>query len=329
MNLTKRSNKKWLVAIILLASATLLFLWRMLPYSTHDMQHSVVKVEHRFHYALMSGDSTLLYFDGISADSMLINPSDSIRDVVEYSAGCWVNAMPLIPSCKGRIATYIEPCDISYKDTAFVRKVVGDELTNYDNRTAYIRNAQHEVRYYIDTHGVNDDGFKQVENLYDNMKKERESLENIAESLRKAYNGSSLHVRKEESIVAEYKGADGRKIRKECRFAKLKEACVILQLTDSVTPENVIAVSTWHLLPFKQKDMSDTVFVVGKTYIDNAELKDGGFELIPEYLEGDSIKMFPKNNISKGAPVFTRNGIFVGILGNDKIIRRKEIRKSF
>ena len=74
MNLTKRSNKKWLVAIILLASATLLFLWRMLPYSTHDMQRSVVKVEHRFHYALMSGDSTLLYFDGISADSMLINP---------------------------------------------------------------------------------------------------------------------------------------------------------------------------------------------------------------------------------------------------------------
>ena len=237
--------------------------------------------------------------------------------------------MPLIPSCKGRIATYIEPCDISYKDTAFVRKVVGDELTNYDNRTAYLRNAQHEVKYYIDTHGVNDEGFKQVENLYDNMKKERESLENIDESLRKAYNGSSLHVRKEESIVAEYKGADGRKIRKECRFAKLKEACVILQLTDSVTPENVIAVSTWHLLPFKQKDMSDTVFVVGKTYIDNAELKDGGFELIPEYLEGDSIKMFPKNNISKGAPVFTRNGIFVGILGNDKIIRRKEIRKSF
>lgn len=330
MNLNKRKIIKWLVAVLLLASATLLFIWRMLPFSPYDMQRSAVVIEHRYHYALVSGDSTLLYFDGLSHDSLLVNPSDSVSEVVRYSSGCWVNALPLIPSCMGSIATYIEPGDRRLDDTAFVHKVVGEELTNYENRIAHLKHAKHEVSYYIDTHGVNDEGFKRVEDFYAQIKKEKERLELIAGMLRKAAAGTSVRVRKNENILVHYSDAFGKTVVKECRYITPKKPCdaVLLQLKDSITPDGVKPVATWHLLPFGSAAKRDTVFVVGRTYAANEEMDYGDLELIPEYIEGDSFKMFPRTNVSEGSPVFTRGGIFIGIIGDDKIIRRRQIRKS-
>ena len=330
MTLKNRRYIKWLAAILVFASATLLFVWRLLPFTAYDMRRCVVSVEHGYCYALASADSTIMYFAGLTPDTLFISPSDTAVTVSEYAAGCWINAEPLLPSCEGRIASYFDAADSCLYDTAVVRRLVNDELAAYQNRIEHLKHSRREIKYYIDTHGVSDEGFERVVAFYSTINAEDVRLRRIAAMLSKAAAAASLKVSKIESYHVRYKDAAGKEVRTECRLIKPRGECgaTLLQLPGAVTPDGVRAAATWHLLPFRPLQLRDTVYVMGTTYIDDSEIARGSFGLVPEYLLGDSTMMFPRTSISRGAPVFTRDGFFIGILGRDRVIRRRIIRKS-
>ena len=328
MTINTKRKIKWLVAIII-ASATLLIIWRLLPFSKTDMRHCAVSVEHRYYYSLDYKDSTLFYFEGVSDDSLFVNLTENKREVVKHSLGCWVNSTPLVPSCKGRITTLLEYCDSSlFKEENF-RTLIAKEQQRHEDNLANFKHAEKELHYYFDTHAKGDEGYNKVNHYREELGNKIEYTEKMIEKLDRMSQYDYLSVKKHDSYYIEYKDINNNTIRKECTLAMSKyEASTLLQICDSITPEGVTAVDTWHVYPLNVSRLNDTVYIVGRTFVNENDSLHRDIEFIPEHLSGDTLKSTPRLNIPDGAPVFTRNGIFLGITSGDTIINRNIIRKS-
>ena len=328
MTINTKRTIKWLIAIILFVSATLLFIWRLMPFSYTEMKNSVVSVEHRYYYTLDSRDSTLFYFDGISADSLFVNLSEDKHEVIRHSLGCWVNETPLIPSCKGRIATFKEHCDSSVFVEDNFRTYIANEQSRLENNLAGYEHAEKELRYYFDTHARADEGYSKVKRYREELESKIEQTEKMIEKLNEASQLSKLYVNRHDSYYIEYKDVKSSTVRKVCTPTASLYDNMLLQTCDSITPKGVNTVATWHLCPFDIKEINDTVFIIGRTFVNENDSVRRDIEFIPEHLAGSSLTSSPRLNIPEGAPVFTRSGIFIGITSGDTIINRDIIRKS-
>ena len=330
MNCIKKSNIKWLVTAFVLVTAIFLFIYSILPYSDDDIRCSVLNTEHRYTYVIEDDGKPVIYFDGITSNSLLINPTISHKEVTERSLGCWVNGIALIPSCRGRIATVFTRTDSCLLDTSFMRKILVDEIVNYDNTLSSLDHADIEIDYYIDTHCDKDEGFDDVLRYRDSLNVKRKGITNLLSALKRVYSSNHLSVKKNESFFALYRDKDNKEIRKECIYVPTHNEMdnFIIQTCDSITPDDVKSLNTWNIVPFSPKEMRDTVFVMGRMNINGISTDDYRIDIIPEYISGDTLKTFPRIDIVKGAPIFTRGGIFLGIIGGDTIISRKVIRKS-
>lgn len=330
MNQLKKSNIKWLVTAIVFVTVTFLFVYRLLPYSDDDIRSSVVTVEHRYYYTVNANDTTLLYFNGISDDTLLINSSIDKKEVVEYSMGCWVNTLPLIPSCKGKIATLFARQDSCIYDTTFMRNVIKDELLIQMDSLAAFNHADTEIRYYIDTHSDNDEGYDNVIGYKEQLDREKIRVESIVNQLKRAVSAKSISIKKNEVFTVEYKDLNNNNVVKKCAIIPTTNVYgnTLIQTCDSITPDGVTPISMWHPIPFSIKNLKDTVYVVGRSFVNDNDMLNRDIEKIPEAISGDTLRTFPRLNIMSGSPIFTRSGIFIGILGGDTIINRTVIRKS-
>lgn len=312
------------MAFVLL-TAIFLFVYRMLPYSDEDIRSSIVDTEHRYNYVIKQGGSPLLYFKGITPDSAFIALSDSNIMATERSLGCWINSSVMIPSCRGRIATVFSRCDSSLLVKDFIVKVIKEEITTNENYIAALSHARLEMNYYLDTHGYKDDGYMDVVRYRDSLDVEKKKIKIITQKLKEAQKSKDLSVEYLEEYTARYQN-----ISKKCNYLNTSdsEGCTLLQLCDSITPENVTSLNLWNVLPLKLREMKETVFVVGRSYHNSNDMMMREIEKIPENVSGDTLITRPRLNIMKGAPVFTRSGIFIGIIDGDTIIHRNIIRKS-
>lgn len=328
MTINTKRKIKWLVAIVF-ASATLLIIWRLLPFNRADMKRSTVSVEYRYYYSLDSKDSTLFYFDGVSDDSLFVNLTEQRHEVLKHALGCWINSTPLVPSCKGHITTLLESCDSSVFREDYFRFLITKEQQRHEENLTNFKHAEKELRYYFDTHAKGDDGYNEVKHYREQLENKIEYTEKMIEKLNRISQYDYLSVKKHDSYYIVYKDINNNTIKKECTLAMSKCSNItLLQICDSITPEGVTAVDTWHVYPFNVSKLNDTVYIVGRTFVNENDSMHRDIEFIPEHISGDTLKSMPRLNIPDGAPVFTRNGIFLGITSGDTIINRNIIRKS-
>lgn len=321
---------KWLVAAVLLATAIFLFVWRMWPYNNDDIRRCVLSTEHTYSYVIKVDGSPLLYFDGVTNDSVFINLSEKEGTATEHSVGCWINNLPIIPSCKGTIATVFTRTDSCLLDTAHLRSIIREEITNYESTLNFFDHARREIDYYIDTHSDNDEGFDDVIRYSDSLDIENSRIDTIATLLKKAIASNKMSVVKDERFYAVYRDINNREIRRECLYVPTynDKGNMLIQLNDSITPEGVTAITPWHFIPFHTDELKETVFIMGRQYINDNDMMSRDIEMIPENISGDTLTTFPRVNISKGSPVFNHSGFFIGITAGDTIINRSTIRKS-
>lgn len=317
------------IAVVALAVAVVChFFWHLRPVNRLRMVHNTVMVERQSWYEITSGGNTLLFFGGMSPDTLFsqlsLNRDSAVRH--DYSAGCWISRWALVPSCHGRIITSF----------AAAKQIEGDAKDLIINERAYlnkrirsIKGIRHELIYYIRSHAASDEGFNLVASynvlLSHEQAKERKLL-NVIDRIK---SGSDVKFVRHEVFTARYYDYVGKLKMANCYKISDDEKMeiVLLRAHDGITPIDVLPVA---LSPFTSLERGDSMLAVG---FGGLNLQKSNAEMtLPVIVPG--VCLGEKSDIpmiltGRGAPVFSIKGRFIGISTGKRLIEREQISKLF
>ena len=153
--------------IVVLCIIVVVLLWQSRTVSSEEIAMTDAKVEREDCFLLLSGNDTLMSFRDVQGDSLFVGgrpDRHSNVSTVTYSIpGQWVNWLPVIPSCKGRLM-------VMKSDTASLCKASSEQLhaivvrqrASVKRLLANIKEQEEHADYYIRTHNVTEDGFDVV-----------------------------------------------------------------------------------------------------------------------------------------------------------------------
>lgn len=158
------SRKKVILSVLLLVVVALAGVvgWQLKPASADEMKRCMLVVERTSWQAICADGRPILFFDSLSTDNKPHGVT-AYRDSAlhrHHMAGCWINTLPLLPSCKGRVACV----DVTPKKHG---RITADSLLVFCQRSVkdQLRTLQQqhdELAYYLRVHGVQDNGYQHI-----------------------------------------------------------------------------------------------------------------------------------------------------------------------
>ena len=249
----KVESRKWIkrgsiVAAVVLCIFIGVSFWQSRSISTEEIAMTDAKVEREDCFLLLSGNDTLMTFRDIQGDTLFIGghkvesgKGNAKPSTYTYSvAGQWVNWLPVIPSCNGRLmvmkpdtaslcrASSKQLHDIITRQKAWVKK----ELINIDEQ-------EEHTDYYIRTHDVTESGFDVVTRASEYMHRSKDSLDAVAKALANIKDDAPLRLELCSRYfvwVNESEDPKARAKRVECDMVKEKNGMVIIRTKDSQKP---------------------------------------------------------------------------------------------
>lgn len=230
--------------IVVLCIIVVVLLWQSRTVSSEEIAMTDAKVEREDCFLLLSGNDTLMSFRDVQGDSLFVGgrpDKHSNVSTVTYSIpGQWVNWLPVIPSCKGRLM-------VMKSDTASLCKASSEQLhaivvrqrASVKRLLANIKEQEEHADYYIRTHNVTEDGFDVVTRASEYMHHSKDSLEAIAKVLAKIDDKTPLRLELRSRYYAwvnESEKASARPVRVECETVKEKNGMVVIRTQDSRKP---------------------------------------------------------------------------------------------
>jgi len=296
--------------IFLLMLTTIVFsiflIIRLLPATSNNIRRSLCFVDGYSQICLVTGKDTLVL------------RSDSI-----HQQGVWINKHWWWPSCGGRVLT------LKQKDVPMLpkdwhnSKQIQQYLTQITDSIGILLDKKEleckELAYYLKSHGVQDEGYIKIAKYSDDQNKKRDSLKTILQQLKlHSIVPQSAMIRKLLCKVSWYDN-DNRLQQTSCRPFLMSSTStgnpIIIHTNEYSNPWGTYAVrnTPWGipdnkhivvamLVPQDSTASFHSLIINGKTLQDNSH-------------------NLPKLFAPEGAPLFTKNGRFIGLVSGHQIIK--------
>ena len=299
--------------------------WQLMPMSADGMRQSTVIVEQTTWHEVCIDGKPQLYFSGAMGDSALLGVTAN-RDSASHRkrmVGCWVNTLPLIPSCRGRVATLLidKPTNPRLKgDSAIVRLC----RQSIDKQLQTLKAQKTELDYYLRVHGVQDNGYQTIASLADHINKVLADVQRAGHMLDSLTNGKhhKLTLKTEATYTAVYHNNEGKPERVALNVNRInrQNSTMLLQTTDRSTPSCATPLSRtlWACQP------KGRILAVGYPGLGEDGLVCDTIRpiVVPGKTTADGRHDMPQILVSDGAPVFTSKGWLAGIVSGTKIVNR-------
>ena len=297
-------------------------------------QKSVVLIERATYYDLLINDKQHIYFKAFTPDSTLSEvsaDSNRVAKALSYSNGCWFYDMPLLPICNGKLlvmsslrlpAVVVKPTDLQ----TLLQKT-HDALSQKMER----RDAQcTELKYYLDTHNVQDEGYDMIVRQYHKVKAALDSLRNTAQLLSgiKSSDRLSLQYRIRYGVLDAYNPSAKRKI--ECRVLRHSTdySVSVLQTNDKITPDGMHPIHLLSLIP-RFSAPNDLFFTTSVPNHNHYQFSTQNLSpvVIPTSIRTDGSCSAPDIALCDGAPVFSSRGVLYGFMVGGKLLNLRQISR--
>lgn len=224
-------------------------IFRSLPPSQQDVDKSAVTVSQESYYTLEADGKPVAYFADY-ADSLFTGGSvnkDSIHTRHVGQHGYWVNRLPVVPSCFGRVVIKWDcrPSTVVNLKTSGVQNLLHRLFIQMDTELGGLQTKRNELGYYLRVHSVQDYGYNKIADYHAEVLHQMDSLRKVMKVVHKAtFSTSRLRIRQQNrySIVS----SSNKKKQIVCnRLAIYKDSgAVLLQTASGTTPLRV----TTHLV---------------------------------------------------------------------------------
>lgn len=331
-------NKKIIILqslpIVILAAIAFITIPSLLPENNDSMKESVALIECREYYEIMVNGKCVAVCNDIKKDStldLIKEKADSDTERRALVCGCWINKYSFMPSCHGRIITvnpfYSEP-DLLPMVNSNIKRIIEKTVNDSEKMLKADKKKQDELEYYLNTHSVKDEGYNTMATYTEENKKKKQSLEKGIEILNSLKKEDNIKIRKKIRYTLLYPGNDKKVCRIMCEALAEEskshdKGTVILQTSENFMPEKHNSVYTFKvfcLIPEK----GDSITVAGifgmnaKSSATTTLQQTNTFKGVTTSLETHNI---PQLLAPDGAPLFNRNGYFIGINNKGRIVQ--------
>lgn len=327
-----RRHKTGLVVAVVVVSALVWAVARVLPSSTDGMRRSAAVVETRSCWELEAGGRGVLWFAAADSDSTLLSPS-TLRggaEAVSLAGGCWMNRWPAVPSCRGRLVTVLpRPVAADIADSAWaeplLRRLLEKARRDIGDSLQWARSEDSELQYYLRVHGVQDEGYQQIASIAATVKAKLQSLERTAATVDSLLDRPAivLTLRRKTTYLVHYRNGDGKLSADTCRLVCRASggSLSLLQTLSATTPTGVKA---QYLLPWNTTN--HRLMAVGFGGLGVRELATtSASPLVIEGRRKGRAHNFPRVVVAGGCPLFTPRGLFAGIVDGQEIDGRGHV----
>lgn len=226
-------------------TAVLLFaclIIRGLPPSQREVEESAVSVAQTSYYVLEADGKAAAcfadYADSVFTGGTVGRDSIPARRIVQR--GYWVNRLPVVPSCFGRIVIRwnCRPDPVVNLRDAALRRVLFRTLVRMDTELGGLQTVRNETGYYLRVHSVQDYGYNRIAGYHAEVVRRMDSLRSV---LKTVHDLSASPVRLRVRQVNRYSIASGPGERTVCNRLRIykERGAVLLQTADGMTPFRV------------------------------------------------------------------------------------------
>ena len=194
------------VSIILVVLLLSSIAKRNLSLTRRHIRRCAVDVTEKSYYQLDVNGKPVAYFSDYT-DSTFVGGSlsaDSIHSRMSVSEGYWVNKLPVLPSCFGRIAVirrHYPSTIINLKDQK-LHHVLMYALLKMDIKLVGLQSKRNETAYYLRIHSVQDYGYNKIADYHTKLVQQMDSLQRIIHALQDIKPGSRLRIRQVNQYTA-------------------------------------------------------------------------------------------------------------------------------
>lgn len=331
------SRKQWtIIGAVVFAIA---FYGMFLPFPLHyaSQNRSLVWLECRYCFALTAPGCDTLYFNGLDSDTTL-NSTGTDRTNVENMVrgnGFWYSPTFLIHHCNGRIMTATEVVmpDTSLKKLqSLLPLILTRQQEKMSQEAGDVEASAKQLAYYMNTHGVMDEGFNQVALYNQQFKKKQQAFEKTYSALLKLANVPDVKV--EYLPVITYRATlGGDTLQKQSQSCKIDtishtRGIAILRTASKSTPLRCISLSKhiFNGMSFTSEQSPKSVLMLSYN-MTSAKSAEGPIKL--NEVKGRAWKeagnsryasSLPILQCAVGAPVVDGRGVLIGIAVQNGII---------
>lgn len=332
---TRKKIITWSLLAILLAATAFILLPSLLPANYDRMKRSVTLIECREYYEITQGDKVLAVCNDIGNDTTLGIVKERVDSDTERKAmvcGCWINRWAFVSSCGGRILT-VDPFYGEKDMLSAVNDNIGEtiEKTLLKARKTADREKkrQDELDYYLNTHSVKDEGYNTMADYAESNKKDMNRLEKGIEILDRIKNKKGIMIRKNRYYTLLYPTAKGKAGKISCKklvdeTKEMPKGTMML-----ITENGFVSDDAYCVYPIKRifcliPEKGDSITVAGIFGLNNG-CSEKAAEQEPNVFKGRTTSLkthdIPELLAPEGAPLFNRNGFFIGISHEGGIMR--------
>lgn len=335
---TKLTRKQIIIRslpVILLAAIAFILLPSLLPANYDRMKRSVTLIECREYYEIAQGGKVIAVCNDISADTTLNIVKEEVDSDTERKAmvcGCWINRWAFISSCGGRILT-VDPFygekDMLAAANSNVGETIEKTLQKARETAEKEKKRQNELDYYLNTHSVKDEGYNTMADYAENNRKDRERLEKGIEILEKIKAEKGITIRKNRYYALLYPTAKGKAGKISCKKIaeetdRLPRGTMMLMTDDGFISDDAYCVYPIKRIFCLIPEKGDSITVAGIFGLNNG-CSEKAAEQEPKVFKGRTTSTeahdIPELLAPEGAPLFNRNGFFIGINHEGGIMR--------
>lgn len=197
---------------ILLAMIASHLIWHLLPRSQGEIEKCQAIVEHRHIEKVFIGDS-LLFVD--------------VDTTINYGA-VWVNRYQLLPSCRGRLLVENPGGRVETNKTKTKKNYQSDAEKVLNRKVEHLKTSierqekdLRETRYYLRSHGVQDEGFMIVAEHDEQEKLKNNVDKQLLTTLTNIKNTENVSIKAEDSFFVVYRDNNDRVVRERCKPTNL------------------------------------------------------------------------------------------------------------
>jgi hypothetical protein len=327
---SKRALRRELIALVVIAVITGAFLtWRLWLTSADGMRRSAVIVQCRSWYQLNANGQPQLYLSELQQGDTPFRMVSLHRDSAwqyAYAEGCWMNRFAWLPSCHGRLVTV-------RTDTATLCRMgphilLQQERRMLKNRLKDLLSEESELKYYLRVHSVRDNGYQAIASLAVRTDSAIADVRRTMKVIGSINPRAHLVLTRMHAYTVFYHNANGRLKRVYClpvnRHAD--KQLLLLQTVSHLKPLGVLAES---VMPWGRDTNGPLVAIGFEGLSEPAFVDTTSHPVIIPGRQRHSRHDIAPIQAANGAPVFSEQGRFTGIIVGREIVGRQRVAQLF
>lgn len=338
MGMSKVPKKRvalWLSVVIVIILLILTIL-SYLPSSRDNMVRSVALVECRSYYSVKVDGKRLFYFSALTRDTLFERVDTVTVNVskVNFLPACWVRPSMLWPFCQGRMVVSMSSRGDSLRTFANREgmRLLEREMDRLVETEKSIAHVILELDYYLNVHNVQEEGYNLVSTYVVKACHDRDSVSKVLSLLRGVRHGAKVEVVPVKEFSLLTYDENGKLVRRPCRMLSQSDSSglMILQTEDGTSPDGICSQSLHRWLPWRCSK-GDQVFAVGYGGINTSvfDATKSEASLTSGSIVDDNGRLdMPRLLVPDGSPVFSRNGCFLGLVCDGRVVSADVLSSS-